>query len=131
MAHGTETGIIRDSTGTDQSAAHAIVGNLDDTQLSILAKSGGLVGVSFVPDFIDQDFPTIKRLVDHIDHICEIGGIDAVGIGSDFDGGGDLLTDAREIAAIVEELDRRNYSEESIRKILGGNTMRVLEAAIG
>lgn len=56
-------------------------------------------------------------------------GIDHVGIGTDFDGGGGIIgcDDVSEMPRITEELLRRGYSEEDIRKIWGGNVMRVLK----
>ena len=105
--------------------------NLDDDQLKALAESKGVIGMSFVPDFIDEDKPDLDRLLDHIDHVCEVAGIDTVGIGSDFDGGGDLLCDALEYPLIAEGLARRNYTEGQISMILGDNTLRVLDATIG
>lgn len=105
--------------------------NLDDDQLKALSENGGFIGMSYVPFFIDADKPTIERLVDHIDHAVEVAGIDTVGLGSDFDGGGTALRDAAQVPLITESLAKRGYGAEDIRKILGGNTFRVLEAAIG
>lgn len=70
---------------------------------------------------------TVSDLVDHIDHVVKLIGIDYVGIGSDFDGGGRLLDcqDASQMKNITLELVKRGYSEEDIRKIWGGNLMRV------
>jgi membrane dipeptidase len=105
--------------------------NLDDDQLKALSENGGFIGMSYVPSFIDADNPTIERLVDHIDHAVEVAGIDTVSLGGDFDGGGTALTDATQVPLITESLVKRGYSTEDIRKILGGNTLRVLKATIG
>ncbi|MGK7297256.1 MAG: dipeptidase, partial [Candidatus Wenzhouxiangella sp. M2_3B_020] len=74
-------------------------------------------------------YATVSDVADHIDHVVEIAGIDHVGIGSDYDGVGDSLPeglkDASTYPALIEELLRRDYSEEDIRKLLGGNAMRV------
>jgi len=73
---------------------------------------------------------TVSRLVDHIDHIVKLVGIDHVGIGSDFDGVQSTLSDLPDVAALpnlTRELLRRGYSEEDIHKILGGNMLRVME----
>lgn len=73
---------------------------------------------------------TVSRLVDHIDHIVKLVGIDHVGIGSDFDG---ILATPRGLSNVAElpnltkELLRRGYSEQDIDKILGGNILRVME----
>ncbi len=70
---------------------------------------------------------TVSDLVDHIDHIVEIAGIEHVGIGSDFDGGGGLedCPDVSKMGLITLELVKRGYTEEEIIKIWGGNFMRV------
>src|SRR6266508_1566014 len=74
--------------------------------------------------------PTVSytAIVDHIDHMVKVAGIDHVGIGSDFDGIGDTPTgmeDVSHLPAIREELKRRGYSESDIHKIMGDNFMRV------
>src|SRR5512137_1853405 len=78
---------------------------------------------------IDARFPpaTLKDFADHLDHAVKVAGIDHVGIGTDFDGGGGILgfNDASEAANVTEELVRRGYSEKDIAKIWGGNLLRV------
>jgi len=70
---------------------------------------------------------TVQDVVDHIDHVVKLVGIDHVGIGTDFDGGGGVVgcDDVSEMPNITLELVKRGYSEEDIRKIWGGNFMRV------
>jgi len=70
---------------------------------------------------------SVKDVVDHIDHVVQLVGEDYVGIGTDFDGGGEVLGayDVSELPNVTIELVRRGYSEEQIRKIWGGNFMRV------
>jgi membrane dipeptidase len=73
---------------------------------------------------------TVSRLVDHIDHIVKLVGIEHVGIGSDFDGVQSTLSDLADVAQLpnlTRELLRRGYSESDIGKILGGNMLRVME----
>jgi len=71
----------------------------------------------------------VTDMVDHIDHMVKVAGIDHVGIGTDFDGGGGLAdcVDVSQMGNITLELVKRKYSEEDIRKIWGGNIMRVME----
>jgi membrane dipeptidase len=71
---------------------------------------------------------TVSDAVDHIDHIVNLIGIEHVGIGTDFDGGGALADclDVSELPNITRELLIRGYSEEDIRKIWGENLMRVM-----
>jgi len=76
-----------------------------------------------------MDKATVKDLVDHIDHVVKIVGVDQVGIGTDFDGGGGVegCDDVSQLPNITQELVRRDYSEEEIQKIWGGNIMRVFK----
>jgi len=74
----------------------------------------------------------ISKLIDHIDHIVKIAGIDHVGIGADFDGANDMPEGAQDVSMlpnITYELLKRGYSERDIRKILGENLLRVFAAA--
>lgn len=73
---------------------------------------------------------TVADLVDHIDHVVKIIGVDHVGIASDFDGGGGIVgwEDAAETLNVTRELVRRGYSETDIAKIWSGNLLRVLVA---
>jgi len=82
---------------------------------------------------INDKYPTpsatVEHVVDHIDHIIKIAGIDHVGIGCDFDGGGGIegVFDASEVMNITIELVKRGYSENQIEKIWGGNLIRVFK----
>ncbi|MDQ7064295.1 MAG: dipeptidase [candidate division KSB1 bacterium] len=72
---------------------------------------------------------TLKDLIDHIDHVVQLVGPDHVGLGSDFDGVSNLpvgMEDVSKLPAITYELLKRGYKEEDIRKILGGNLLRVM-----
>src|SRR5213080_871049 len=76
---------------------------------------------------------SVSRIVDHIDHIVKLAGIDHVGIGSDFDGIQAVPADLSSVADLpnlTKELLRRGYSESDIDKILGGNMLRVMEEVI-
>ena len=80
---------------------------------------------------VNKQFPnpsaTVKDVVNHIDHIVKVAGIDHVGVGCDFDGGGgiDGIFDASEVMNLTIELVRRGYTEAQIEKIWSGNLMRV------
>ncbi len=76
-----------------------------------------------------RELATVADAVDHIDHIVKVAGIDHVGIGTDFDGGGGLSDcyDVSELWRITYELVKRGYSEEDISKIWGGNFFRVFK----
>ena len=82
----------------------------------------------------DLEQATLSDTVDHIDHMVKVAGIDYVGLGSDFDGianGPVGLEDCTKFPSITEELMQRGYADGDIQKILGLNTMRVMEANIG
>ena len=85
---------------------------------------------------INERFPeekaTVKDVVDHIDHVVKVAGIDFVGIGTDFDGGGGVegCNDVSQMFRVTEELVRRGYSEKEIEKIWGGNAMHVFRRVI-
>jgi membrane dipeptidase len=72
-----------------------------------------------------------ERIIDHIDHAVKLVGADHVGLGSDFDGADmpDGMEDCSKLPKITEALLRKGYSESDIRKILGENTLRVMEQA--
>jgi membrane dipeptidase len=74
---------------------------------------------------------TLEQVADHIDHIRKVAGIDHIGIGSDFDGGGGIsgLEDVSKYPYLTAELLRRGYSDDDIKKILGLNVLRVLRRA--
>ena len=77
----------------------------------------------------DLPVPSYTAIADHIDHAVKVGGIDHVGLGSDFDGIDSAprgMEDISKIPALVRELARRGYSEEDLEKILGGNVLRVM-----
>jgi membrane dipeptidase len=82
---------------------------------------------------LDQRLPpaTVKDFVDHIDYAVRLIGIDHVGISSDFDGGGGIVgwRDASESFNVTLELVRRGYTEGRIRKLWGGNLLRVWREA--
>ncbi len=77
-----------------------------------------------------KTLPTVSDCVDHIDYVKNLVGIDYVGIGSDFDGGGGLdgCADVSEFPNITAEMLKRGYTEDEIRKVWGGNFFRVFKA---
>jgi membrane dipeptidase len=101
--------------------------HMSDEMLVKLAENGGVIQTIFMYIKDPENVATVEDVVDHIDHIVDVAGIDHVGIGSDFDGGGgvDGCFDVSELANITIELVNRGYSKEEIRKIWSGNLLRV------
>jgi membrane dipeptidase len=99
--------------------------NLDDEQLRAVAKGGGVVGIIFVPHFLGGMFSsTVETICDHIEHVVEVAGEDAVALGSDFDGFIPLPRGIRDVAdmpRITQVLWQRGFGERRLRKLLGEN----------
>lgn len=104
--------------------------NLTDDQLRAIANINGVIQVCPVDLFInkEKEKASLEDYIDHIEHIIKIAGINHVGIGSDFDGGGGLigLQGANDLINITVKLIERGYSDDDITKIWGGNFLRVL-----
>ena len=98
-------------------------------------KAGGKAVTYLDSDRVEREWaakiprPPLKSLIDHIDHVAKVAGIDHVGLGSDFDGVSGAtpqgLNSAADLPKITQALLDRGYSAEDIHKILGGNTLRV------
>ena len=101
---------------------NSIQGEMTDAQKDIYYKEW-----EEIQSMDSPDMPTVKDLCDHIDHVKKLVGVDYVGIGSDFDGGGGLrdCADVSQFPNITKELLRRGYTETEIKKIWGGNLLRV------
>jgi membrane dipeptidase len=108
--------------------------NMTDEMINALAERGGVIGMNFAPDFVHSKSPGVEKLVDHIDHIVDIVGPEHIGLGSDFDGIPDTplgLGDSSKMPAITQELVKREYSEDYIRLILGGNHLKLIKHVVG
>jgi membrane dipeptidase len=124
--------------------------NLSDDMLVAVAENGGIVMVNFGGTFIDPrktsrwrilrdavlhwgpSRVSIDLLLDHIDHVVRVAGVEHVGLGSDFDGTlffPEEVGDVSGFPAVTAGLLERGYSEPDIEKILGENALRVLEEA--
>ena len=95
----------------------ACIGNKLKEGEAQLEASGALPRVSW------------EKIIEHIDHVVKLAGAEHVGLGSDFDGASmpDGMEDCSKLPKITEALMRKGYSDEDIRKILGGNLLRVME----
>lgn len=110
--------------------------NLTDDQIRHLARRGGVVGITFATPFLDREpaRATLERVVDHIEYIANLVGIDHVGIGSDFDGIDNTpvgLRDVTSLPMLTRSLLRRGFSQEQVHQILGGNHFRLFQEVVG
>ncbi|MBC8498739.1 dipeptidase [Candidatus Bathyarchaeota archaeon] len=108
--------------------------NLTDDMIVAIADHGGVMGLNFGAGFVHKEKATVATLVDHVDRVVEVTSIDYVGLGSDFDGVGQLpegINDVSDLPNITRELVKREYSDEDVLKFLGGNHLRVFKEVIG
>lgn len=113
--------------------------NMTDDMIRKLAENGGVIHINFGSFCLEDGWQekrdadsthvtTVAMLADHVDHAVQIAGIDHVGLGSDFDGVSSLpkgIEDASKLPVLIEELLKRGYSDEDIKKIMYKNTFRV------
>lgn len=108
--------------------------NLTDDQIRALAAKGGVLGIAFAPMFIHADpaQATIDRVVDHICYAADLVGIDYVGIGTDYDGLTEtpVVPEVSQLVHLTRAMMARGLTEEEIRKVWGGNFLRVFRQTI-
>lgn len=106
--------------------------NLTDDMIKVLAEHGGVAGINFEPSFLNKDITDkvsrIACMCDHVEHFINVGGIECVGIGTDFDGiGGQFeIADCTGVERLFAELKRRGIHEDALDKIAWGNVERVI-----
>jgi membrane dipeptidase len=110
--------------------------NLTDEQIEAIAAHGGLIGATFVPIFLTspEENASLGHVLDQLDYLVRVAGPDHVMIGSDFDGirfAPPGIEDASHYPAITAGMMARGHDESTIRKVLGLNFLRVLEAVSG
>ena len=107
--------------------------NLTDDMVRVLANKGGVSGINFEPTFLNMDqndiHSRVSRMCDHVEHFIKVGGVECVGIGTDFDGiGGEFeISDCTKMNLLFDELHRRKISDDVIDKITFGNVARVIK----
>jgi membrane dipeptidase len=126
--------------------------NLSDDSLKAIASGGGVVGVNFFWEFLVDKDPKLSHVVDHIERIAEVAGIDHVGLGPDFvkeyfetlwpgeetymgldvrlvpEGTAGSSSD---LPLVTEALLERGFSEDDVEKVMGGNFMRLFRTDLG
>jgi membrane dipeptidase len=127
--------------------------NLSDEHLRGIAATGGVIGMNVLPIFVDETEPTLDRVVDHLEHIAEVAGIDHVGLGPDFlrefmdavypqyeqfIGFAEVdmkasvpgLARERDLPNLTQRLVERGWAEPDVRKLLGENWLRVFRDSL-
>ncbi|MEZ3436360.1 MAG: dipeptidase [Lachnospiraceae bacterium] len=110
--------------------------NLTDDMLRTLGNAGGVTGINFGPEFLNEDIEckdsTAALMAKHARHMADTGGIDCVGIGSDFDGiqGNLEISDCSKVYLLEDALKKEGFSGGEIEKIFWKNTFRVIEDAM-
>jgi microsomal dipeptidase-like Zn-dependent dipeptidase len=102
--------------------------NLTDDEIRGIARTGGVIGIGYWSGAICSTNP--RDVARAIAHVRDIAGIDHVGLGSDFDGATTTGFDASQVVAVTQALMNAGFSEADIRKVMGGNVLRVLRAGI-
>ena len=102
--------------------------NLTDEEVKRVARGGGVIGIGFWEGAVCSLTP--EAVARAIGHVRDLAGIDHVALGSDFDGTTTTGFDASRIAAVTQALLDAGFSEADIRKVMGGNVLRVLRAGI-
>lgn len=102
--------------------------NLTDDMIKLLADKGGVMGLNFCSDFLGKNkISSIEDMVSHIKHIKNVGGIDVISLGSDFDGIENKveIQDCSEMNKLAEILNKEGFSYDEIEKIYYKNALRV------
>lgn len=103
--------------------------NLTDSMIKSLSEKGGIIGINFERTFLgENNYGRISEMITHIKHIKKVGGIDCISIGSDFDGVEipSEIKNSSEICKLTTALQRENFTENEIEKILYKNALRVI-----
>ena len=118
------------------SCARALCGhrrNLDDAQLKLLGEKGGVVGLNFYNYFLNDDESqfTFDRAAEHCKHIADKAGIEALALGSDFDGIDETgeMVDYRNMPVLLDRLNKY-FTMDQIDLIAGGNALRIMKEVL-
>lgn len=113
-------------------AVNASPRNLSDEEIRGIAAKGGLVQIVSLKSYLSskpKEQVSVKEMADHIDYVKNLVGIEHVGVGTDFDGGGGVvgMEDASKMRSLTVELLKRGYSKRELKLFWGGNFMRILD----
>lgn len=123
--------------------------NLSDERIKAIAATGGVIGINFFPLFVDAENHTLDRLIDHIEHVVSVAGVDHIGLGPDFIKeiadtiGGEFqgidisqvlegtTGTPRDFPIVADALSHRGFADHDVAGIMGENFRRVFRAEIG
>ena len=120
-------------THTGVAAVHPSWRNLDDDQIRAIAERGGVVGIMYHRGFLGRPARRVgaEAIVRHLEHVISVGGEEAAALGSDWDGmivtPRDMPT-ALELPVLADRMLARGWPEDRIRRVLGGNALRLIAA---
>lgn len=107
--------------------------NMSDEMILALHKNGGVMGMNYCEDFVSDDSDgSVANIVKHVNHIRDLGCIDNIGLGSDFDGISTRkeMEECSKMYLLCDALEKEGYTEEEIEKICYRNVLRVYEAVL-
>ncbi len=102
--------------------------NLTDEEIRGVARTGGVVGIGYWDAAVCDTTP--KAVVDGIEHVIDVGGLRTAALGSDYDGATTVAWDTSRLELVTQELRDRGHSDADVVAIMGGNTIRVLDAVL-
>lgn len=109
--------------------------NLSDQQIKALAQNNGVMGINYYPLFLNSSrTASIDDVLRHIEYVSAIVGTEYIGLGGDFDGIEVVpkgVEDVSKVVNILNELAKRNYTQQQIDNIAGGNMLRVIKEVVG
>ncbi len=110
--------------------------NINDDQARAVADSGGVIGIMYAPGFLGKKYwyCSLDLVIDHFEYCMKVAGEDHVALGSDWDGfipTPQGLEDVTGLPRITQKLFDRGHSKDTIRKLLGGNFMRMFKQICG
>lgn len=109
--------------------------NLKDDMIRLLGNAGGVTGLNFGPEFLNEDITckdsTAKLMAKHARHIANLGGVDCVAVGSDFDGieGNLEISSPAKMELLADALKAEGFTAAEVDKIANGNVLRVMDEA--
>lgn len=107
--------------------------NLTDDMIKVLANKGGVMGINFCNDFLgESEIATIDNMIKHIKHIKQVGGIDVIALGSDFDGIENQveINNVSEMNKLRDRLLSNGFKENEVEKIFYKNVIRVIKETL-